>query len=130
MEVQSTPDQKAFIRQAIESGRFSRAEDAVEEALALWEERERKRAEILAAVDVAEASHARGEGRVLSRESVQELADKVKQRGRARLAAEPQTPHEWRTVSPRKSNQNSMTFGIASREKSAASRLPTALLIP
>jgi putative addiction module CopG family antidote len=93
MEVHLTPDQKAFIRQAIESGRFARAEDAVEEALALWEERERKRAEILAAVDVAEASLARGEGRVLTQESVRELADKVKQRGRARLAAEPPAPH-------------------------------------
>jgi len=93
MEVHLTPDQKAFIRQAIESGRLTRAEDAVEEALALWEERERKRAEILAAVDVAEASLARGEGRVLTQESLQELAEKVKQRGRARLAAEPQAPH-------------------------------------
>lgn len=92
MEVHLTPDQKAFIRQAIESGRFTRAEDAAEEALALWE-RERKRADILAAVDVAEASLARGEGRVLTKESAQELADKIKQRGRARLAAEPQAPH-------------------------------------
>ncbi len=88
-----TPDQRAFIRQVIESGRFTCAEDAIEEALALWEERERKRAEILAAVDVAEASLARGDGRVLTQESVQELADKVKQRVRARLAAEPQAPH-------------------------------------
>jgi Arc/MetJ-type ribon-helix-helix transcriptional regulator len=70
-----------------------RAGDAVEAALALWEERERKRAENLAAADVAEASLASGEGRVLTQESVQELADKVKERGRARLAAEPQAPH-------------------------------------
>lgn len=93
MEVHLTPDQKAFIRQAIESGRFARAEDAIEEALALWEERERKRAEILVAVDAAEASLARGEGRLLTQESAQALADKVKQRGRARLAADPQTNH-------------------------------------
>jgi putative addiction module CopG family antidote len=51
MEVRLTPDQEAFVRQAIESGRLHRAEDAVEEALRLWEERERTRAEILAAVD-------------------------------------------------------------------------------
>ena len=44
MEVRLTPDQEAFVRHAIESGRFHRAEDAVEEALLLWEERERKRA--------------------------------------------------------------------------------------
>ena len=60
MEVQLTPDERAFVRQAIESGRLNREEDAVQEALSLWEERERTRAEILAAVDVAEASIARG----------------------------------------------------------------------
>jgi Arc/MetJ-type ribon-helix-helix transcriptional regulator len=62
MEVQLTPDQKAFVRQAIESGRLHREEDALQEALSMWEERERTRAEILTAFDVAEASLARGEG--------------------------------------------------------------------
>ena len=56
MEVHLTPDQKAFVRQAIESGRLLREEDAVKEALSLWEQRERTRAEILLAVDDAEAS--------------------------------------------------------------------------
>jgi putative addiction module CopG family antidote len=88
MEVQLTPDQKAFVRNAIESGRLRREEDAVREALALWEERERERAEILAAVDVAEKSFARGEGRVITQESMRDLAQEVKQRGSARLAAE------------------------------------------
>jgi Arc/MetJ-type ribon-helix-helix transcriptional regulator len=64
MEVQLTPDQKAFARQAIETGRLQREEDAVKEALSLWEERERTRAEILAAVDEAEVSLARGEGQL------------------------------------------------------------------
>jgi Arc/MetJ-type ribon-helix-helix transcriptional regulator len=92
MEVQFTHDQKAFVRQAIESGRLQREEDAVKEALVLWEERERTRAEILAAVDEAEASLARGEGRIITQESVRELAAEVKRRGRARFAAEQQTP--------------------------------------
>lgn len=91
MEVKLTPDQEAFVRDAIESGRLKREEEAVQEALALWEERERARAEILAAVDEADASLARGEGRVITRESMLELAEEVKQRGRARLATE-QTP--------------------------------------
>ena len=55
MEVELTPDQEAFIRQAIERGRLNRREDAVQEALSLWEERERLRAELLAALDEAEA---------------------------------------------------------------------------
>jgi putative addiction module CopG family antidote len=89
MEVHLTPDQEAFVRQAIESGRLHRPEDAVEEALRLWEERERTRAEILAAVDLAEASLARGEGRVIATEQdVHDLASDVKRRGRARLEAE------------------------------------------
>jgi len=92
MEVHLTPDQKAIVRQAIEMGRFRREEDAVQEALSLWEERERRRLEILAAVDEAEASLARGEGHVITQESMRELAEEVKRRGRARLAAEQQTP--------------------------------------
>ena len=92
MEVHLTDDQKAFIQQAINTGRYAREEDAVQEALSLWEQRERTRAEILAQVDLAEASMARGEGRIITRESMRELADEVKQRGRARLATEQPKP--------------------------------------
>jgi Arc/MetJ-type ribon-helix-helix transcriptional regulator len=92
MKMDFTPDQKAFIREAIESGRIQREEDAVQEAMSLWEERERTRAEILAAVDVAEDSLARGEGRSIAQQSMRELAEEVKQRGRARLAAEKTPP--------------------------------------
>jgi hypothetical protein len=50
--------------------------------------RERAQTEILAAVDAAEAALARGEGRVITQESMRNLAAEVKQRGRARRAAE------------------------------------------
>jgi Arc/MetJ-type ribon-helix-helix transcriptional regulator len=92
MEVHLTPDQKAFVRQAIESGRLHREEDAVQEALSLWEERERTRAEILTAVDLADASIGRGEGRAITQNSMRQMADEVKQRGRNRLAAEQSSP--------------------------------------
>jgi putative addiction module CopG family antidote len=92
MEVHLTPDQKAFVRQAIQSGRLNREEEAVQEALSLWEQRERARAEILTAVDMAEASVARGEGRAITQESMRQLADEVKQRGRNRLTAERSSP--------------------------------------
>ena len=92
MEVRLTPDQEAFIQRAIETGRFNRVEDAVREALSLWEERERRRAEILAAVDVAEASLARDEGRSITEQSMRELAGEVKKRGRARLADQRPAP--------------------------------------
>jgi Arc/MetJ-type ribon-helix-helix transcriptional regulator len=86
MQIDLTPEQSEFIRIAIETGRLQRPEDAVQEALTLWVERERRREEILAAIDEAEASLARGEGRIITRESMRELAEQVHQRGLARLA--------------------------------------------
>jgi Arc/MetJ-type ribon-helix-helix transcriptional regulator len=62
MEVQLAPDQEAFVRQGIETRRYRRTEDAVQEALTNWEERERNRAGSLAAVDAAEASLSQGKG--------------------------------------------------------------------
>ncbi len=88
MDVELTPDQKAFARRAIENGRLHSEQEAVQEALALWEERERQRAEFLLALDDARASLARGEGRVITQDSMRQLASEVKERGRARLLAE------------------------------------------
>ena len=94
MEVQLTPDQQAFVRHAIDSGRLRREDDAVKEALSLWEERERRRLEILLAVDKAEASLARGEGRsIATADEARQLAEDVKRRGMARLNAD-QNPRE------------------------------------
>jgi Arc/MetJ-type ribon-helix-helix transcriptional regulator len=90
MEVRLSPDQEAFIRHAIDTGRFRREEDAVEEAMLLWEERERRRLQILTAVEKADASLARGEGRrITTREEMTQLADDIKRRGIARLATGP-----------------------------------------
>jgi Arc/MetJ-type ribon-helix-helix transcriptional regulator len=93
MQIDLTPEQSEFIRMAIETGRLHRPEDAVQEALTLWVERERRREEILAAIDQAEASLARGEGRIITRESMRELAEEVHQRGLARLAAKATEGH-------------------------------------
>jgi Arc/MetJ-type ribon-helix-helix transcriptional regulator len=89
MEIIPTPEQQAFIRDAINSGRLHRPEEAVQEALSLWEEQQRRRAEILANVDMAQASLARGEGRtVTTREQTSRLAEDVKRRGMARLSTD------------------------------------------
>jgi hypothetical protein len=75
MELELTQDQRALVLQAISAGRLHEPVEAAKEAFALWEEREeRRRAEILAAVDIAEASVARGEGRVITEESMRQLA--------------------------------------------------------
>lgn len=88
MEVELTANQKALAAQAIQAGRLQREEEAVQEALSLWEARERVRAEMLASIDAAEASIARGEGRVITEQSMRDLANEIKRRGRARLVAE------------------------------------------
>ncbi|MGH7117057.1 MAG: ribbon-helix-helix domain-containing protein [Stellaceae bacterium] len=88
MQIDPTAEQTEFIRRAIATGRVRRAEEAVQQALELWVERERTREEILTAIDEAEASLAGGEGTVITRVSMKELTEEIKHRGRARLAAE------------------------------------------
>jgi Arc/MetJ-type ribon-helix-helix transcriptional regulator len=91
MQVTLTPDQEVFVRQAIKTGRIDRVEDAVMEALLMWEERERIRSEFLLSLDEARDSIERGEGIPNTKESMRELAEDVKRRGRERLAAERRT---------------------------------------
>jgi Arc/MetJ-type ribon-helix-helix transcriptional regulator len=88
MQVELTKEQQEFIQRAIADGRLGQAQDAVQEALCLWVERERRREEILAAIDQADASLASGEGIEITPEAMCDLAEDVKRRGRARLAAE------------------------------------------
>jgi Arc/MetJ-type ribon-helix-helix transcriptional regulator len=83
MEIKLTPDQEAFIRQAIKAGRLRREEDAVEEALALWEERERSRSELMLAFDEAEADLRAGRYTDYSDQTLPELTDQLKREARA-----------------------------------------------
>jgi Arc/MetJ-type ribon-helix-helix transcriptional regulator len=55
VQLQLTKEQQEFIRRAIQSGRVQSAEAAVKEALALRVERERRREEILVAIDEAKS---------------------------------------------------------------------------
>jgi len=93
MEVELTPDQQALVRDAVASGRLKGPDDALRQALQLWEERERRRLEILAGVELSKASLARGDGRtVVTQEESDRLLSDVARRGMARLAAG-QNPH-------------------------------------
>jgi Arc/MetJ-type ribon-helix-helix transcriptional regulator len=83
MQIDFTPDQREFVQRAIASGRFRREEDAVKEALSLWEERERNRIEILAALDEAEAELSAGRYADYSREDSSLLAHDLKAEARA-----------------------------------------------
>lgn len=92
LQITLTAEQEAHVQRAIKSGRVDRPEDAVTDALLLWEEREALRTELLASLDDVRASIARGEGRIITQGSMQALADDAKQRLRTRLTAEQSTP--------------------------------------
>jgi putative addiction module CopG family antidote len=62
MNIELTEDQQIFVKRAIESGRLQSEEDAVREAMLLWEERERQRLDLIASIEEAEAEIDRGEG--------------------------------------------------------------------
>jgi Arc/MetJ-type ribon-helix-helix transcriptional regulator len=83
MEIQPTADQEAFIKHAIESGRLHREEDAVREALSLWEERERARVELSAALDEAESDLEAGHYAGYTDETLPQLAAELKHEARA-----------------------------------------------
>lgn len=85
MEIQLTPAQEAFLRQAIESGRIHHAEEAVQQALALWEARERGRIEVLSALDEAEADLQTGNFSDYYDESLPTLGEELKREARSSL---------------------------------------------
>jgi putative addiction module CopG family antidote len=92
MDIQLTADQRAFIREGIADGRFQTEADAIRHALALWEEQERRRVEIVAAVDKAEASLAAGRGRtVTTRGESEQLFEEIKQHVATRFHADQNT---------------------------------------
>jgi Arc/MetJ-type ribon-helix-helix transcriptional regulator len=88
MQIELTPAQSSFIDLGIQEGRFRDFHDAVQQALAQWEERERARVELLAALDLAEQSLDAGEGEEYTPETLSQLVSSVEERGRARLSGQ------------------------------------------
>lgn len=89
MDVELTPDQKALVRHAIETGRLQREEDAVLEALSLWEERERRLLELNAALDEAEADLEAGRHADYTDETLPRLAAELKREARTLRDSKP-----------------------------------------
>lgn len=87
MEVILTPDQERLIAEAVATGRFQRREDAVREALALWEVRENALQRFRDSLDRAEASIAAGGGSPVTEASMRDLAEAISRRGRESLSA-------------------------------------------
>jgi Arc/MetJ-type ribon-helix-helix transcriptional regulator len=76
-------NRRPSFRQAIESGRLTRVEEAVQQALSLWEERERKPIEILGALEEAEADLKTGQYSDYTDETLPRLAKPLKDEARA-----------------------------------------------
>ncbi len=83
MEVQLTPDQEALVRVAVQSGRLRDARDAVKEAFDLWEERERRRMELIAALEEGEADLAAGRYTTYTSETLPQLFEELKREAHA-----------------------------------------------
>jgi len=79
MEVRLTPEQEEIVRRATENGRSPEA--VVSEALALWEDNERKLAELRALIAEADA-HA-DEDAEYTDETLPDLIEEIKREGRA-----------------------------------------------
>lgn len=87
MDIKFTPEQNSFVHLGIEQGRFCKAEDAVQDALALWEKRERTRFELLAEIEAGENSPREEDAVLDSEEDIAQFFQGVEQRGRAKLAS-------------------------------------------
>ena len=88
VRITPTPEQEAFIREGIASGRFQDAADATRIALQRWEDYERKRAQLRAEIHLAETSLKRGGGVVLDTpENIGAFFGEVRRRNRSRLEA-------------------------------------------
>lgn len=86
MQIDLTPEQNSFIDLGIREGRFRNTEEAVREALAQWEKRERARVELLNSLDLAERSLDAGEGEHYAEEDLHALVESIEERGKANLA--------------------------------------------
>ncbi len=92
MQIELTPEQDDVIRHAIEAGRIARPEDAVAQAMADWIERERELADLIASLDEADASDARGESiSIENDEDLERVFGEIKRSYRADVKAKGET---------------------------------------
>lgn len=85
MQIELTPAQNSFVELGIQEGRFRGGDEAVSQALALWEMRERERLELHSSIDLRERSL--DEGETYNEETLHQLVKSVAERGRTKLMA-------------------------------------------
>ena len=86
MEIELTPEQESFVQLGVREGRFRDEKEAVREALSFWEERQRRRLELILSIEMAEVSLDAGHGEVYTEETLPQLTEDVRRRGMERLA--------------------------------------------
>jgi putative addiction module CopG family antidote len=85
MQLDLTPEQTTFVDLGIREGRFANREEAVRQALAQWERRERERAQLVASLEAADASLDAGEGEIYEVDQLSLLTESIRRRGHERL---------------------------------------------
>ena len=95
MQVELTPDQEAFIRNAIADGRYRTPEDVVRDAMARWEESERRRLELLSTFDEAEADLISGKYTDYTEATLSDLAEELKREARSLRDRQTGVSPEW-----------------------------------
>jgi len=86
MQIQLSPEQRSFVELGIQQGRFRDPEEAMQQALSLWVERERARLELLAEIEAGDASPRENDAVLDSDEEIADFLAGVEQRGLARLS--------------------------------------------
>ncbi len=82
MDVHLTPEQEDFIRQAVEAGRFSSADEAMQEAVSLLEAHEREIAELRIDIDDGIADLAGGNYTDYTDETLPRMMEDIRREGR------------------------------------------------
>lgn len=82
MELKLTPSQEVLIQRAIEQGRYRSDEEAVRDAMAQWEERERQRIDLTTETGRAEAELKSGSYRDYTDDTLPLLAEELKREAR------------------------------------------------
>ena len=87
MQIQLSPEQSSFVELGIQQGRFRDPEEAMQQALSLWIERERLRLELLAEIEAGDNSPRENDTILDSDEEIADFLTGVEQRGLAKLSS-------------------------------------------
>jgi hypothetical protein len=89
MEMRPASDQTTFVRSTLQAGGTEGRKGSAQEAIALWEDRERRRIEFRSSLVRARGAQARMEGREIAKHALRQLSAGLMERNPARMMADP-----------------------------------------